>query len=260
MAMTVLHIGDCAGVAHTLAKYQRRLGVEADVITKRESNPYDFDVLYGIGDNRDYGTYRYVAWALLKSLRYNLIHVHAVSSMMKYLRLMYPNKPIVLQYHGTDIRDRWEEMKPHWIKADKVLVATKDLLSIHATLLPRPIDRELFVPTNNPIKNTALFFYRDVEYLPLALRYSYENNLKLTAYDTGKNVIPSKDMPRLLNSYEFLIDFKGYEVLSKVALEALACGVKVINHREEIVTELPEENYAEEVARKSIDVYKEVCP
>ena len=46
---SVLHVGDAAAVASVLAKFQRKLGMKADVISTKEEDPYGYVRFYGCG-------------------------------------------------------------------------------------------------------------------------------------------------------------------------------------------------------------------
>ncbi|NIM45891.1 MAG: hypothetical protein GTO54_09765, partial [Nitrososphaeria archaeon] len=66
--------------------------------------------------------------------------------------------------------------------------------------------------------------------------------------------VPYHEYPRFLNKFEYFLDFKGQEELSKNALEALACGLKVVHaNREGVITlhcNLPETNRFENVLKR----------
>ena len=67
----------------------------------------------------------------MKSLGYDIVHVHAYDRFLLYLdrlklRFIY-RKPIVLHYHGNNIWGKWKQKKYVWSKADLILVSTPDL-------------------------------------------------------------------------------------------------------------------------------------
>jgi hypothetical protein len=75
---------------------------------------------------------------------------------------------------------------------------------------------------------------------------------------------PYLKMPELLRRYEYYIDVKRDSngellkgTLSKTALEALACGVKVITCEGKIVEALPLDHRPENVAKKTFNLYLE---
>ena len=72
-------------------------------------------------------------------------------------------------------------------------------------------------------------------------------NLNINIYDRTKNPIYYKDVPNFLKKYDVYIDLrfvdrKLLKNLSKTALEALACGLRVLNYNLEFVDNLPSEH------------------
>lgn len=141
--------------------------------------------------------------------------------------------------------------------ADMVLVATPDLLELapatSAAYIPNPVDIEHFQPTRrDPITGRsadqdrdkdgngarALTFNTEVADLELIMRHFERCGLpyELEVYDRTKNPLRYRDMPAFLWKYRLYADIryvngKVLENLSKTALEALACGLKVIDYR-----------------------------
>ena len=71
----------------------------------------------------------------------------------------------------------------------------------------------------------------------------------------GKLGVPHADLPELFSSFEYYIDLRRPEghqepvhSVGKAALEALACGCKVIPWSGEVISTLPDENRPETVA------------
>jgi hypothetical protein len=68
-------------------------------------------------------------------------------------------------------------------------------------------------------------------------------------------------MPQVLTQYSVYVDLKhiGGALLqapSKTALECLACGLKVLNHRLEFIEKLPEEHHPQKVAAQVLEIYR----
>jgi len=84
-------------------------------------------------------------------------------------------------------------------------------------------------------------------------------NLKII--DRNDGVIPYDKMPEILNKYEMMVDLKvttyGLLVptLSKIALQSLACGLKVYTFENKIKTILPDRHKPEIVMKKLHDLF-----
>jgi len=229
----VLHIWNTAGVGSIIAKYMDKLfGVKSLVVHRKRFDPYGVTVY---GELWDCGAKIFVLKCLWLARKFDIIHVHALDKIVPFLKILYPRKPVVLHHHGSDIRGRWSSRRKYWSRADIILYSTLDLLNHetpkHAVYMPNPIDTEFFHP--HPIKpkpKTALHFSYNAD--DLARKYAEKYNLNLTIMRRG---IPYLKLPETLVKYEYYIDVKRSRngvllkgSLSKTALEALACGVKVI--------------------------------
>lgn len=262
--MKILHIGNTAGVGSVIAKYMdRMLGTESLVVTRRVSDPVGFTTY---GELWNSGPKMFTLRCLLIARKFNIVHIHYFDKIIPYLKLLYPRKRIVMHYHGDDIRNKWELKSKYWRKADAVLYSTLDLKEIdtprHAIHLPNPVDTETFHPCpKKPEPGTAFhLFYQANE---LAQTYARENGLRLTIHDwRTEGRIPHRRLSEILCRYEYYIDARRGQdqallrvPLSKTALEALACGLKVITCSGSVVNKLPPENYPEEVAKRVFDIY-----
>jgi hypothetical protein len=238
--------------------------METWVITRRASDPYGFTVL---GEVSELGSKPFTLKVLLKAKGYTLIHLHSFDRLLPWLRRLYPKKPVVLHYHGSDIRGRWREKAPLWRQADGLLVSTPDLLEgapEDARYLPNPVDTSIFKPSHKAerVERLALHFNTGYpwsrEDLEWARRVAARLQLKLQLIDRQAQPIPYLELPHILSSAEYLIDRRRIRSLSLVALQALACGVKVIDWREEVVEGLPQEHEPLQVARQTCDIYREL--
>jgi glycosyltransferase involved in cell wall biosynthesis len=254
-----LHVWDVAGVANIIAKFMdKTCGTQSYVIARKAFDPFGLN-LYS--KPIDSGAKMFVFRALLKARRYDIIHVHTLDKIVPHLKLLY-KKPVVLGYNGSDIRYKWNARRKFWSKADLVTYSTLELATaetpLEALWIPCPIDTELFFPQpNRKVVGTALSFeYRAND---LAKEYAEKHGLLLTIKQRD---VPYLSMPTLLANYEFYIDVKKdtdgkvSEALSKTGLEALACGCKVIRWDGQIMSGLPEEHRAENVARKLYGIYQ----
>jgi len=87
--------------------------------------------------------------------------------------------------------------------------------------------------------------------------FSYAQKYKLSLDILERN-IPYKEMPKKLNKYEYYIDQTEIPSLSKTALEALACELKVIRWDGEIISKLPAYHDPISVSQKVFNVYQEL--
>jgi hypothetical protein len=155
------------------------------------------------------------------------------------------------------IRRRRSHIKAQRL-ADRVIVSTPDLIQLvkGSIFLPNPIDTDHF--NKKKIKEISkistnvyegIFVNSEVTNVELAMNYCKHKkiNLNIDIYDRTKNPIYYKDIPNFLKKYDVYVDLrfvnrKLLKNLSKTALEALACGLKVLNYNLEYVNNLPSEH------------------
>lgn len=225
--MRILHVWSQAGVSSILAKYQNRLGHFSEVIKRKGYDPYDIDKYYEttIYEGSSIGFYQY---AKKRSKEFDIIHIH---SQVKTLGFIDRKAHTVLHFHGSDIRNRgFSGSIQNWLAkrlANKVLVSTPDLLSAipKAEWLPTPIDTEMFNSKVKQQKQTPPIKY---ENLPSHLR-------SLGIHEQNK-----------------------VWALSKLSLEALACGVPIKWNGLIIDCELPDIHKPENVAKRTIEIYEKL--
>ncbi|MBA7491404.1 hypothetical protein ES702_01949 [subsurface metagenome] len=261
--MKVLHIWSCAGISSLIAKYMDlRHGTESDVILTEK---WDH-----LGLN-DYRTMRmkskplFGLKALIMARKYDLIHVHYHSIFIPYLKFQY-NKPVIIHFHGSDVRENWTARLGRIKRADAILISTKDLLQgapPNAIWIPNPVDTVKFTPISwIPKKNSALTFSYEADEEAQSIAEYHDLDL-----DIIKEKIPHGQVPKLMSKYRFYIevkrDFKGrllYDgsILSKSGLEALAMGLKVISRNMSVREGLPEIHRPENVADRVFSLYEEL--
>jgi len=137
--------------------------------------------------------------------------------------------------------------------ADTVIVSTPDLLPLvsKAIYLPNPIDTDHFTPDKSsprPERAQALTMDTEATDIQLTLSYCKRHNVKLDidVYNRIRDPIMYGEMPAFLKKYGLYIDVryvdgKILENLSKTALEALACGLDVLDYKLNHRHGLPEE-------------------
>ena len=259
--MKILHIWNTAGVASIIAKYMDKLfGTVSSVVMRKR---YDKFGLTTYGELWDYPASVFKLRCLIRARKFDIIHIHSCDELVPSIRRRYPEKRIVLHYHGTDVRGRWREKEKFWRKADLILVSTPDLLAgapEQAVYLPNPVDLDLFKPIRRPSqiskhKKLALYFIkpksgRDLDW---AKEVAKKYDLSLVVHERN---IPYTKLPEFLNNFEYYIDRHYIKSLSKTALEALACGVKVIDWREKVLNHFPEEHHPKNTVERLYEMYR----
>lgn len=153
--------------------------------------------------------------------------------------------------------------------SDVVIVATPDLLPQvkEALYIPNPIDTDHFIP-NNPKNKTvsdkeALTMDTEATDCKLTMQYCKENDIRLNidVYDRAKHPIMYSDMPGFLKRYSVYVDIRYVNGLllanlSKTALEALGCGLKVLNYRLQYQDNLPVEHHPLNVVSRIQSLYE----
>jgi hypothetical protein len=258
--LKVLIIWDIASVASTLYTELKKLGVESRIIFRHSESPW--------GDSPyvtywDYPKIVLGARLILEAGNYDIIHLNSKDYFLPFLRYAYPWKPILMHYHGTDIRERWEEKRHLWKHADRVLVSTKGLLDgapSSVEWLPNPIDRKKF--PSGPVGCGCVHFSHgcDEEARELAKRYG----LELTILP---RTVPREDMPYTLCRFSHIIPLKyepGKGLLcycreqrSVTELEALSLGLSTVKVSG-IYSGFPPEHDSSVVAKRLYEIYKQM--
>ena len=257
--MKILHVWNTAGVASLIAKFMDRLyQTESEVIMRKKFDKFG---LTTYGECWDCRGKVFIVKALWKARRYDIIHVHALDEIVPLLKLLYPKKPVVLHYHGTDIRGKAKERYRYYRKADFIIVSTPDLLETlpDATYIPNPVDTELFWQLSRHDDNSAVYIikHQPGEEIEWAKKMAEKYELNLSLRDRVKNPVPYLELSEFLNQFSYYIDRNYIKSLSKTALEALACGLKVINWKGEIVKPpLPQQHFPREVCSQLLKIYK----
>jgi glycosyltransferase involved in cell wall biosynthesis len=277
----VLHIWDQAGVAFILAKFQQANGNESKVIRIKNADKYGIDEFYkeyGLFVAPEDLIYK----SIEEARKADIIHIHSLPEMVINIRKIYGrSKIIILHYHGTDIRGFPKDnsrtfnlgniLKPKNIVkkikkrrlhikaqrlADRVIVSTPDLIQLvkGSVFLPNPIDTDHF--NNKKLTkersvdiSKGVIVNSEVTNIELAMNYFEHKkiDLNIDIYDRTKNPIYYKDVPNFLKKYDVYVDLrfvnrKLLKNLSKTALEALACGLRVLNYKLEYMNNLPSEH------------------
>lgn len=298
--MKVLHVWDQAGVGSIMAMYQRKQGLIVEVAKIDFHDGAGFDECYGNYDTfnvKKAKIYRlaksslpnikclkkflYKVWVLLPTFRFylhvsrkathfDLIHVHSVWPVLLFLPF---GKPVLLEFHGDDVRS-----KPTfhcWLNRvftklfvliysfnHTVLVSTPDLLREvpKARWLPNPVDVGLFAKSKfNPVIGTAFYVHNWYEDGSHANKIVDLLGLKLSWLDRATQAwIPHFAFPEYLGKFEYFIDRQVIHSLSKTALEALSLGLKVVRWDGLVISSLPKCHLPKNVANEAIKIYEEM--
>jgi hypothetical protein len=270
--LKILHIWDQAGVACVLSKYQRRQGHFVKILKRSGYDPfaifgfYNEPLIYTDGK-------KFLQLAIKEAKDYDIIHIHSLFKIIPELRRQYNDKALILHYHGSEIRgkdvDSVRLEAEH--RSDTILVSTSDLLdyvnSDKAQYFPTPIDTEHFRNTPGFQADKSLMIISNRIDVSWILDYLDKNNFSLhidRIVDRSSSPVSYSHLPHLLNEYSIYIDIKKYidglllTSLSKTALEALACGLKVLRHDLKYIHGLPKINEPEKAAYRSLEVYNKI--
>lgn len=265
--LRILHVWNTAGVGSVIAKYMDKLlGTRSLVVNRRAFDPYGVTTF---GELWDDGAKIFTLKCILKARGFDFVHVHYFDRIVPLLKYFYPKKPVVLHYHGDDIRHKWSLRRKYWKKADAILYSTSDLQDDetprHAIYMPNPVDTEIFHPCSRTHESKTAFhiFYNADD---LANEYATRYGLQLTIHHwKTEGRIPHLKLAETFCQYEYYIDARKSPLgdlikvpLSKTALEALACGLKVVTWDGKIVNDFPSENRPGNVVRQIFNVYSAV--
>jgi len=255
-----LFIQDCSGVCTLLAYHLQRLGHEVKVMVADDVfGIYSYYKRKGVNVVFTKKGKRIIFNAIREARKYDVVHVSSLDYLASILKTIYPKKTIILHYHGSDFRGKEYEKWKYCLLPDFVLVSTPDMLDpelgYYLAYLPAPVDTELFKNYNSEREDVAVYF-----------RLNYEDEKR--AIDRAKGVInvPVRvlerkfkyhELPILFNKIKYFIDRYSIKSLSKTALEALACGCKVVNYKGEVVEKLPNYHKPEFVVESYLRLIEE---
>lgn len=249
--MKVLHIWNPAGIPSIIAETMDFLfDTESTVLTRKKFTT--LHETYGIAVPG--GRRRFYLQLFNHILRdYDLIHVHELDQRVPLIKKI-SRKPVILHYHGSRIRGKWEKRRKYWSKADKIIVATEDLLEgapPRAQYIPNTVDLRKIAPFKSIPKKPGTALHTDVAKgtaQDLAKNLADKHNLNLSLHSRDNYPMPHQEYLGLIAHHEYFIDIRRqygnpelvYTVPSQGALEALAMGVKVIDHIGTITKKLPD--------------------
>lgn len=257
----ILHVNNVAGVPSLLVQGLRQNGIKADLVG-RIRNPYGFPHETIIDVPATVFSFR----LLRLSRDYSILHFHGLSYRVfniDVFALKALGTNLVIHLHGTEIRNSHNKLSTRVALkiCNKVLVGTTDLLSYcpRAVWLPTPID-PVFKPFRNPQRyGKALYFKKwyEPEKEEWVRKECEKMGLKLTVQ---RKPIPYRQMHRFLNQFEVFFDRFTIPSLSKTALEALACGCKVVSWKGSVTNpkEILKNHSLPVVTKRLIRIYEEI--
>ncbi len=291
--MYILHLWDQAGVAFILAKFQRKKGDQSQVIRVKGTDKYGIDEFYkeyGLFVTKD----EFIPTSIVESRKADVIHIHSLPEMViKFRRIYGKSRIIILHYHGTDVRGlkdyasqsnfhvltRAKKLVRNLLRkrlhliaqrlADKVIVSTPDLLQIArgATLLPNPIDTDHFKlkpRIKKSMVERAVIMNTEATNTELAVDFCKRKGigLNMEIYDRIKNPISHSNFPKFFDNFDIYVDLryvngKLLQNLSLTAMQALACGLRVLNYNCNLIDNLPSEDYPANVVAKLSFIYSQ---
>lgn len=263
----ILHVWDQASVACTLAKYQRKEGHEVRVIKRAGFDRFGIMDFYGEKTFKTFFGRGFLKIALKEARNYDIIHIHDLFKVVPQIRKKYPDKKIMLHYHGSILRNNPSNIRFEAEScSNQVLVSTPDLTKfVNAIYIQNPVDTEHFTPREINKNNKALSIMTKLENKETLKKLLKENgiSLNLEAISREKKGIMYPELPTFLSNYEYLVDLKliyddkpmlAYGMLG---LQALSVGLKVINYEYKITQGLPKEHKPERVTKRLLKIYDE---
>jgi hypothetical protein len=259
--LKVVHVWDTAGVSCIFSKYLRKIGVESCVVGKSTKDHDAFGFLRFYGElgvpSNDDAVYMREVWRQVD--RADIVHVHSLPELVP--KFHAAGKKVVLHYHGTELI--WKPDLNNRSGADKILITTENLRQHcpSAELLPNPIDTDHFTPSAGDRNGGWLLF--KIRYLIMDKILEHLGpGYNPTIHDRDANPVTYAEMPKFLCRFSGLIDMKydihyGHmvDVMSKAGLEALACGLSVLNSKHQIIKGLPDVNKPELAAARLREIY-----
>ena len=250
--MKILHLHDCAGLAALYSHELSKSGIKSKILQYSPFDPFGFGRYY---DNTSYFNHPnellFRAEEIGRDTDWVILH-----DCPEYLDIFKGINRAVF-YHGTRLRNQFKDIRID-NEADKIFLSCDDLVKYrpNATVLPKPIDTNLF-KSDGSLKNQAQLMIqrdRDREIIEGYARTRFPNVLYRVRQH---NLIPYEAMPNLLNQFGFYIDIQfDYSRppniipnMSCTGLQALSCGLTVYDHKFDHYIGLPASNYSSVAAQ-----------
>jgi len=296
--LNIIHVWDQSGVACILARYQDNMGHNAKVIRRVSYDPYgiyDFykDLVEFIDENSflefclkqanqadvlHIHSRTDVLLYLKKKLENRIkIIMHFHGSDLRGIKQNYSNQKITSipkllfkNYNSNRIRERNNLLAEEY--ADKIFLSTPDLRDkikkATPIILPNPVDTDHFFQSGakeNSSRNNAFTFSTEAtSNSSWIINYCKNHGLdNLQIIDRTKYPISYEKMPEFLKKFDTYVDIRYVNDnllnnFSKTALEALACGLRVIDYAFRSWNSLPAANEPTNVTKKVLQIYESI--
>lgn len=273
MKPKVVHVWNTAGIGGLLARYLDRYYDYDSIAVTRKYQLYEGEATEKT-KAWNCGAKEFVIRTLLVCRNADIIHCHGAFRVYPILRQAFKKKKIVMHWHGTKIRGKWDQFKDLNNDADMVLISTPDLFDEntpdYVIYLPNPVNEELCKEAKNSmvgfkIKNKA--FHSPRYALDVAQRYAQRHGLNLILHDRDSKPLPKLEYLKRICQYEHYIDVKRdfpdspysgkiLRAFSLSGLEALFMGCKVICWDGTIYEGFPYDHESHRVAELLNECYK----
>lgn len=262
MDLSVLHIGDMAGVAAVLANETNKIkGCDSEVLQLDTWDRYRIGEYY---KNTKYAKSKSELRALVirKIDSYDHVVIHDMIDFAEDL----DGAPLSYVFHGNMLRQQPKLMKrvENISTMENIFVTTEDLLkySDNAELLVRPVDRKLFKPKK--VTSDEAFIMISQRNLPYVKEYLKDFDVDFIIIDNY--ITPYPEMPKLFSNYGVCVDIKYQpshppNIIRKehslVALQALSCGLTVYDSGYKEHSTFPIAHEAKRATKEFLRIIKE---
>ncbi len=248
MGLKIMHLWNTAGVGGLIARYMdRMMGTQSQSYMWDRWDPFGFGTEKTINYKTILGNRfgKLKVPTLVRTARhYDIIHNHGLDGLIPWLKFIYPRKKIILHYHGTRIRGKWDQKKHLWRWADHILVSTPDLLEgapVGAFYIPNLMDWDVIdelKSQRNERDPRAFTVSRWTDYEAEEIARSH--GLDLTIHDRVAAPLSHRVFLEKLSQFTHYIDIKrdfysvpGSDIVlrahSLTGLEAMGLGLTVYN-------------------------------
>ena len=257
MPLKIIHIWNTAGIGGLIARYMDRMkGTDSVCYMWNKWDPFDMGtektIVYATAFGDRVGKIK-VPFLALTARHFDVIHNHGLDGLTPWLRLLYPKKKIILHYHGTRIRGKWDQKKKLWRHADRIIVSTPDLLDgapVGVLYVPNLMDWDTIDRLKErhgkgigmAAENSALTVSRWADDEAQAIADAH--GLRLVFWDRERAPLDHKQFLDYVSRFSAYIDIKRdfltgpgtdqiLEAHSLTGLEAMGLGLTVLNWRGE---------------------------
>lgn len=253
-----MHIQSVAGVSPIILRNCRPHGYTGQVITRSVFNLYGINEHYGCTVT-DRPAHEFLHIVNMMAYKHGILHVHADYGLLPALRRQWPDKIIILHYHGVELTNCPDDDFRLQCAgfADAVAYSTLDMKDAVAgdpvpqVHIPNTVDLDLFRPVRGGDKDPKALFVTSKEddldaikeYLARHCPWEYH------IHDRGRDPIQYTMMPEFLSRYSRYINCrivrgKKYRMIEMpiTPMQAVACGLEIWDAwTGKVIKELPQD-------------------